>query len=94
MLLELVKEELRITWDDEDTRLISMIERAKASLNKLMGIEELDYEKPGPAQDLLLARCRYDYNNALEYFEQNFAREIFRLQLQVAAEEVSTDGSA
>ena len=93
MLLELVKEELRITWDDEDTRLISMIERAKASLNKLMGIE-LDYEKPGPAQDLLLARCRYDYNNALEYFEQNFAREIFRLQLQVAAEEVSTDGGA
>ena len=93
MLLELVKEELRITWDDEDTRLISMIERAKASLNKLMGIE-LDYEKPGPAQDLLLARCRYDYNNALEYFEQNFAREIFRLQLQAAAEEVSTDGSA
>ena len=93
MLLELVKEELRITWDDEDTRLISMIERAKASLNKLMGIE-LDYEKPGPAQDLLLARCRYDYNNALEYFEQNFAREIFRLQLQIAAEEVSADGSA
>ena len=93
MLLELVKEELRITWDDEDTRLISMIERAKASLNKLMGIE-LDYEKPGPAQDLLLARCRYDCNNALEYFEQNFAREIFRLQLQAAAEEVSTDGSA
>ncbi|HQE37610.1 MAG TPA: phage head-tail connector protein [Limnochordia bacterium] len=93
MLLELVKEELRITWDDEDTRLISMIERAKASLNKLMGIE-LDYEKPGPAQDLLLARCRYDYNNALEYFEQNFAREILRLQLQVAAEEVSTDGGA
>jgi len=92
MLLELVKEELRITWDDEDTRLISMIERAKASLNKLMGVE-LDYEKPGPAQDLLLARCRYDYNNALEYFEQNFAREILRLQLQVAAEEVSTDGS-
>ena len=91
MLLELVKEELRITWDDEDTRLISMIERAKASLNKLMGIE-LDYEKPGPAQDLLLARCRYDYNNALEYFEQNFAREILRLQLQVAAEEVSADG--
>jgi len=93
MLLELVKEELRITWDDEDTRLISMIERAKASLNKLMGIE-LDYEKPGPAQDLLINRCRYDYSNALEYFEQNFAREILRLQLQVAAEGMSADGSA
>jgi len=93
MLLGLVKEELRITWDDEDVRFINMIERAKASLNKLMGAE-LDYEKPGPAQDLLLARCRYDYNNALEYFEQNFVREILRLQLQVAVEEVSTDGGA
>ena len=92
-MLQAVKDYLKITWDDEDIRLISTIERAKASLNKLMGAE-LDYEKPGPAQDLLLARCRYDYNNALEYFEQNFAREILRLQLQVAAEEVSADGGA
>ena len=92
-LLELVKEELRITWDDEDQKLVGMIERNKASLDKLVGIE-LDYETPGPAQTLLLNRCRYDYNNALEYFEQNFAREILRLQLQVAAEEVSADGGA
>lgn len=91
MLLELVKEELRITWDDEDQKLMRMIERNKISLDKLVGIE-LDYETPGPAQTLLLNRCRYDYSNALEYFEQNFAREILRLQLQVAAEEVSADG--
>lgn len=93
MLLELVKDHCGVTWDDQDIRFIGMIERAKASLNKLMGAE-LDYEKPGPAQDLLLARCRYDYNNALEYFEQNFAREILRLQLQVAAGGMSADGRA
>ena len=93
MLLERLKERLKITWDDEDILLINMLERAEKSLNALMGVE-LDYNTPGPAQELLLERCRYDYNNALEYFEQNFAREILRLQLQVAAEEVSTDGSA
>ena len=93
MLLERLKERLKITWDDEDILLINILERAEKSLNALMGVE-LNYNIPGPAQELLLERCRYDYNNALEYFEQNFAREIFRLQLQVAAEEVSTDGSA
>jgi len=93
VLLEQLKERLKITWDDEDILLINMLERAEKSLNALMGVE-LNYNTPGPAQELLLERCRYDYNNALEYFEQNFAREILRLQLQVAAEEVSTDGSA
>ena len=93
MLLDLVKDHLKITWEDEDFQLINIIERAKASLNKLVDAE-LDYEEPGPAQDLLINRCRYDYNNALEYFEQNFAREILRLQLQVAAEEMSADGGA
>jgi hypothetical protein len=49
---------------------------------------------PTPAASLLLDYCRYSYNNASEYFEENFAREILRLQLQVAAEEVSADGRA
>ena len=93
MLLERLKERLKITWDDEDILLINILERAEKSLNALMGVE-LNYNIPGPAQELLLERCRYDYNNALEYFEQNFAQEILRLQLQVAAEEMSADGSA
>ena len=93
MLLEQLKERLKITWDDEDTLLINMLERAEKSLNALMGVE-LNYNIPGPAQELLLERCRYDYDNALEYFEQNFAREILRLQLQVAAEGMNADGSA
>ena len=49
---------------------------------------------PTPAASLLLDYCRYSYNNASEYFEENFAREILRLQLQVAAEGVSADGGA
>mgnify|MGYP001071804967 CR=1 FL=1 len=38
--------------------------------------------KPTPAVSLLLDYCRYAYNNASEYFEENFQKEILRLQLK------------
>lgn len=38
--------------------------------------------KPSLAVSLLLDYCRYAYGNALEYFEENFAKELLRLQLQ------------
>jgi hypothetical protein len=37
--------------------------------------------KPSLAVSLLLDYCRYAYNNALEYFEENFRAQILRLQL-------------
>ena len=39
MLLLEVKEYLKITWDDEDQSLLKMIERSKAYLNNLIGVE-------------------------------------------------------
>ncbi len=35
-----------------------------------------------PHMTLLLDYCRYAYNNASEYFEENFQKEILRLQLK------------
>lgn len=81
-MLNAVKDYLKITWDDEDAAIQSMIERGKADLNDLVGAE-LDFDSPGPAQSLLLDYCRYRYNNASEYFEENFAQELLRLQLQM-----------
>lgn len=79
-MLDAVKRYLRITWDDEDDHLIDMIDRSKAYLNELAGAE-LDYDSDGLARSLLLDRVRYVYNNATEYFEENFHRELLRLQL-------------
>ena len=81
-LLQQLKAYLKITWDDEDEALAGMIERAKAYLNDLTGVE-LDFEKEAPPKSLLLDYCRYVYNNASEYFEENFASELLRLQLQM-----------
>ena len=79
-MLDLLKQTLRITWTNDDAYLEEIISRGENTLNDLVGVE-LDYSNPSPAQTLLLNYCRYDYNNALEYFEENFHKEILRLQL-------------
>ncbi|KXS45595.1 MAG: Gp6 protein [Candidatus Frackibacter sp. T328-2] len=84
-MLDEVRSYLRITWNDEDAVLQSMIARGKSTINNLVGAN-LDYTRGGLAKTLLLNYCRYDYNNAIEYFEENFQSEILRLQLKVGTD--------
>lgn len=79
-MLEAVKAYLKIEWDAEDTNITGIIERGKAYINSLTGTE-LDFESESPARSLLLDYCRYAYNNALEYYAENFSADILRLQL-------------
>ena len=88
-LLQEVKEYLKITWDDEDSTLTRMIERGKNYLEDLTGTK-LNFEEEGQPKSLLLDYCRYAYNNALEYFEENFAKEILRLQLKEAVKDYAS----
>lgn len=89
-MLEAVKNYLKITWDDEDANLQEIIDQGEAYLNELTGAE-LDYTQKGLARSLLFDYCRYVYNNASEYFEENFRREILRLQLKVGVSELPTE---
>lgn len=89
-LLTEVKDYLKITWTDEDSNLQGTITRGKDYLQNLTGTE-LDFEQEGQPKSLLLDYCRYAYNNALEYFEENFYKEITRLQLQEAVKENATE---
>lgn len=82
-LLDEIKEYLRITGEDEDNIINAAILRGKAKLEGLTGTP-LDYEVEGLAKSLLFDFCRYSYNNAAEFFEENFRSEILRLQLQSA----------
>lgn len=90
MLLSEVKDYLKITWDDEDQGLTRMIGGAKSYLENLVGVE-LDFTKDDDPKTLLLDRCRYVYNNAAEYFEENFRQEILRLQLRMGVEKMKED---
>lgn len=80
-MLQRVKAYLKITWDDEDTAITDLITRGKKKLEGLAGAE-LDFDTEGLACSLLFDYCRYAYNNASDYFEENFQREILRLQLK------------
>lgn len=85
MLLQEVKDKLRIIDNDEDANIQRIIDQGKAYLNDLIG-GELNFEESLNVRALLLEYCRYEYNNAKDYFEENFKSEILRLQLKFASE--------
>lgn len=78
-MLALLKERLKITWDHEDAALQRIIAEGKAYLNSLTDVE-LDFDTEGEPRRLLREYCRYVYNNAGEYFMENFEPDISRLQ--------------
>lgn len=88
MLLDEIKAYLRENDTDDETitNINSAIARGKAKLEGLTGTT-LDFENEGSAKSLLFNFCRYDYNNAAEYFEENFAGEILRLQIESAVKD-------
>lgn len=81
-LLKQLKEALNITWNDSDEALTNCLNRGEDFLKSLSGTEP-DFNK-GLANVLLLNYARYDFNNAAEYFEENFKSEILRFQFEEA----------
>ena len=91
-MLDEVKDKLNVTWDDEDSKIQKIIDNGKKRIEELTGTE-LDFTTAGLQKDLLLNYCRYDYNNANEFFEENFQKEINRLQLMEASELFASDSN-
>lgn len=82
-MLQELKDYLKITWNSEDNYLQNIISRGEEYLKNLTG-SELDFDGEGQPKSLLLDYCRYYYNNAVEYFEENFQQQIVRLQFEEA----------
>jgi hypothetical protein len=94
LLLEL-KDRLQITWEDEatDRELTRLLVRGQSYFNELCGIK-CEFKPESPERELLMERCRYSWNNALDDFEHNFLKELSRLIMMSAVEaEVVDDGS-
>ena len=88
-MLDEVKRALAITWEDEgiDLRINELIKQSQSAIDELLGVE-IDYTSNLIAKELMINRIRYAYNNALEYFETNFQKEILRLQLMIGVQNV------
>lgn len=80
-LLPGVKNYLNISWEDEgtDQRLLGMIRRAAAYLDRKRGCPS-DYAAEGQARELMLARVRYDRDEALDVFEANYRGALLSFQ--------------
>jgi len=81
-----IKHALAITWSDEDREIKKLAAKSVYAINELVGTE-IDLEINMSARELVIERCRYAYNNAVDEFEKNFQAELSRLILRVAIEE-------
>lgn len=81
-LVDILKNELFITWDDEETnkRLQRIVSNAIQTMNYKIG-SDIDYTAEGMAQNLFMNYCVYVYNGYANEFDENYFNEIMQLRL-------------
>lgn len=84
-LLEEFKNRMHIFHDGEDDNLKQLLSFSIAFVESKIG--KFDIEKHIKAKELIFERTRYAYNDALEYFEDNFLSEIISLSLEMAGDD-------
>jgi len=86
-----VKRKLNITWSDPDTdaRVEDIINSAAAHLTYQLGISDagFDFSTPGIENILFLAYCFYEWNHALDEFEDNYRGMIMSARAKYEVEQ-------
>ena len=87
-LLEEVRNDLDITWEDAETdkKLTGFIRRGMDYLDDKAGAK-LDYSKEGHHRALLLDYVRYSRAEALDEFEGNYLHDLLALHLKYRVKE-------
>jgi len=76
--------------DHEDKNLISILSKSVTALNRACG--DYDIKTHEEFRELVFERSRYVYNDALEYFNENFLSQINGLAVSKALEEITLEG--
>ncbi|WP_413538972.1 hypothetical protein [Enterococcus malodoratus] len=74
-LLSDVKDKLYVAWNDNDLQIKKIIIRSCKYVQSKVS-QELSFSPDSDEYELMLERCRYDWNNALDEFEKNYSSEI------------------
>lgn len=87
-LLEILLNELYITWEDEETikKLQRIIMNAIPTMNFKLG-GEIDYSEDGMEQNLFINYCVYVYNNCANEFDNAYFNEIMQIRMKVALDD-------
>ncbi len=90
-LLKEFKERMHISHSIEDDNLKRLLSFSIVDLLDKCG--EFDIEENERAKELVFERTRYAYNDALEYFNDNFLSQINSLGLSIALKEGEPDAA-
>lgn len=88
-LLEEFKERMHITHGSEDNNLKRLLSFSIAAIKDSCGDFDIygEMELDQRAKELVFERARYAYNDALEFFDDNFLSQINSLGLSIAFKE-------
>lgn len=88
-LLEEFKDRMHISHGAEDRSLKQLLSFSIAYVESKCGKFNIECDKNTDkrATELVLERSRYAYNDAVEYFEDNFLSEIFSLGIDMAGDD-------
>lgn len=89
-ILEEFKNRMKLD-DGEDDNLTSILQASYDDLRVVCGNYELTDSR---FKELVFERSRYVYNDALEYFHENFLTQINNLSVSKALESISVEGDA
>ncbi len=84
-VLEEFKARMHIFHDGEDDNLKKLLSFSVSYVESKCG--KFDMDEDSQATELVFERTRYAYNDALEYFEDNFLSEIISLGLEMVGAE-------
>ncbi|MFJ7932310.1 phage gp6-like head-tail connector protein [Peribacillus sp. NPDC096448] len=87
-LLEEFKERMHISHTSEDDNLKRLLSFSISAIKSSCGEFDINGEKDTDqrAKELIFERTRYAYNDALEYFDDNFLSQITSLGLSLIPE--------
>ncbi|KAB2441378.1 hypothetical protein [Bacillus luti] len=88
-ILQQFKDRMRL-GDDEDDNLRRILFASNKALIKDCGAYDINEDET--FKELVFERSRYVYNDALEYFSENFLTEINNFGIAKALEEIKLDG--
>lgn len=87
--LEQFKQRMHITHSAEDDNLKRLLSFSYTRIKRSCGEFELEENETG--KELVFERSRYAYNDAVEYFEDNFIAEINSFALSFLPDEESEE---
>ncbi|WP_078597118.1 hypothetical protein [Evansella clarkii] len=85
------KERMHITHSAEDSNLKRLLSFSYARIVRSCGKFDIATSESG--KELVFERTRYAYNDAVEYFEDNFIAEINSFALSLIKEEESEENA-